>query len=157
VKATLYGDTAEVELARRVLAGVPCLTVADPVGPSQVAGADGPARLYLDVAVADPEELGRARYESGLPLLSDVGDHAAGVPDAIAAPAGRVTDGPVAELVLALVDEGGRVDGEPVAALVGIGYRDGEYAEDRVDGVTDLAEALAGLLGQLRGGRGGGP
>lgn len=93
--------------------------------------------------MSDGERAARARYEAGLPMLSDVGQP--GMPQ------GSVADEPVAELTLALVDEHGRVDGTPTRALVGISYASGEYAEQTVEGVRSLAELLARLLDQLGG------
>ncbi len=101
----------------------------------------------------EAEALARARYESGLPLLSNVGEEPA--------PPGTITsEGPegVAELTIALVNDQGRVsdpDGHPrpTKALLGIGYTTGEYAEDTVPGVTSLEQLLQWLLDQLRASR----
>jgi hypothetical protein len=56
---------------------------------------------------------------------------------------GTVADRPVVELVLALVDEDSRVDGNPTRTRVAICYEDGDFAEDVLDGATTLREALA--------------
>jgi hypothetical protein len=62
---------------------------------------------------------------------------------------GTVADRPVVELALALVDQDGRVDGDPVRTRVAMSYADGDFAEDVLEGATTLREALTRLLGQL--------
>jgi hypothetical protein len=57
---------------------------------------------------AEAEALARARYESERPMLSS---HFDDPPDPTMR--GTVADRPVVELVLALVDDDGRVDGNP--------------------------------------------
>jgi hypothetical protein len=99
-----------------------------------------------DAIDAEVEALARARCESGRPMLSD---HFDDPPD----PTMRrtVADRPVVELVLALVDDDGRVDGNPTRTRVAMCYEDGDFAEDVLDGATTLREALTRLLGQLNG------
>ena len=58
------------------------------------------------------------------------------------------------ELVLALVDDDGRVDGNPTRTWVAMCYDDdGDFAEDVLEGATTLREALTRLLDQLQPGR----
>jgi hypothetical protein len=97
----------------------------------------------------DDERAARERYEAGLPMLSEIGEYPA--------EPGTIWDAPVAELTIALVDEHGHVrapDGAGeeeaaapvVRALLGITYTDGEYAEQIVEGVSDLPGLLRRLL-----------
>jgi hypothetical protein len=58
------------------------------------------------------------------------------------------------ELVLTLVDDDGRVDGNPTRTWVAMCYDDdGDFAEDVLEGATTLREALTRLLDQLQPGR----
>jgi hypothetical protein len=102
---------------------------------------------------AEAEALARARYESGLPLLSNVGEEPA-------PPGTIISEGPerVAELTIALVnDQGpGFRPGRTRPTYEGAaGHRipTGDYAEDTVPGVTSLEQLLERLLDQLRASR----
>jgi hypothetical protein len=64
---------------------------------------------------------------------------------------GTVADRPVVELVLALVDDDGRVYGNPTRTRVAMCYEEGDFAEAVLDGATTLQEVLTRLLGQLNG------
>jgi hypothetical protein len=65
---------------------------------------------------------------------------------------GTVTDRPVVELVLALVDDDDRVDGNPTRTRVAMCYDDRDFAEDVLESATTLQEALTRLLDQLQAG-----
>jgi hypothetical protein len=92
----------------------------------------------------EAEAQARERFESGRPMLAGHFDEPPD-PDM----RGTVADGPVVELYLALVDDDGRVDGNPVRTRVAMCYTSGDFAEDVLEGATTLREALARLLDQL--------
>jgi hypothetical protein len=64
---------------------------------------------------------------------------------------GTVADRPVVELVLALVDDDGWIDGNPTRSRVAMSYEDGDFGEDVLAGATTLREALTRVLGPLNG------
>src|SRR4029450_8384069 len=54
---------------------------------------------------------------------------------------GTVADRPAVELVLALVDDDGRVSGNPTRTRVAMCSEEGDFAEVVLDGATTLQEA----------------